>query len=227
MKKNGTFIANSEVIAPAKGKMQWNTSSPEFRANMQYRYDAVVKMGFLRKQANEDIKTLQKHIEFTKKQAMWSSTDVEKDEADIKKIQDTVKAAQAEVNSKAPEITKADENLYYAYKAYILGEEVSTSGNTYVRAFYEWAVSVGVKPTEETFKYISKAMGKKKLSANAIAKNNGEKLTGELSPNAFLDLFYREVMECLKAQNLLRGYTFTTEYANELVKKAMDKFSSK
>ena len=226
MKKNGTFIANNTmngIINVQRGKMQWNTGTPEFRTAMSHRYDALVQLSFLQKQANEDIKTLEKHIEFTKNQAMWSSTDVEKDEADIQKIQEAVASAKAEYKENTPVITEADENLYYAYKTYINGEEKVGSADTYVRAFYEWSASNGLNPTEETFKFIIKAMGKRKLSANAIAKNNGEKLTGELSPTAFFDLFYREIMQCMKAQNLLRSYKFTNEYANELVKKAMAK----
>jgi hypothetical protein len=192
---------------------------------MQYRYDAAVKMADIKVQANEDIKTLQKHIEFTKKQAYYSSTDIEKDEASIKAIQNSVKEAQAEFNANAPEISKEEENLYYAYKASVEGREVVGSADTYLRAFYEWAMSIGVKPTEETFKFITKAMGKKSLSAKAIVKNGGTAFNGALSPTAFFKLFYGEIMACLKAQNLLKGYTFTCDFANTLAKKAAEKKS--
>ena len=226
MKKNGTFTANNTMngkIDIQRGKMQWNTSTPEFRTAMSHRYDALVQLSFLKKQASEDIKTLEKHIEFLKKQPMWSTTDVEKDEADIQKTRDAVASADAEYKAGIPAITEADENLYYAYRTYINGEEKVGSANTYVRAFYEWATSNGLKPTEETFRFITKSMGKRPLTANAIAKNNGEKLNGELAYKTFFELFYREVMECMKAQNLLRSYKFSNEYANELAKKAMAK----
>lgn len=225
MKKN-MFIANSTIIDVAKGKMQWNTANADFRTAMQYRYDAAVKLADIRVQAQSDIKTVKGMIDFTMKQSYYSSTEIDGYNAKIDEIQKSVADATAEFNAKAPAETEADKNLYYAYKAYVLDEEDPMSANTYVRAFYEWADSIGVRPTLETFNFIAKKIGMKKLGAKAIVKANGEQFTGALSKTAFYGLFYAVIMECLKAQNLLKGYTFTCDFANELAKKAAEKKSA-
>jgi hypothetical protein len=222
-----TFENNGKVIDVAKGKMQWNTSSADFRSAMQYRYDAAVKMADIRVQAQTDIKTIKGMIDFTMKQNYYSSTDIDKYNAQIDEIQKATSDADAEFKANAPAETDADKNLYYAYKAYVNDEEIPASGNTFQRAFYEWADFNGMKPTAETFNFISKKIGVKKLGAKAIVKANGEKFTGALSKTAFYTVFYAVIMECLKAQNLLKGYTFTCTFANELAKKAADKKSSK
>ena len=212
MKKTmNTFTANEKILDIARGKMQWNTASADFRSAMQYRYDAAVKMADIRVQAQSDIKTIKGMIDFTMKQAVYSSTDIDSYNAKIAEVQ------------KAPAETDADKNLYLAYKAYVNDEEDPYSGNTFRRAFYEWADFNGMRPTSETFDFIAKKLGVKKLGSKAIVKNNGEKFTGAMTKTAFYSTFYAVVMECLKAQNLLRGYTFTCSYANELAKKAAEK----
>ena len=226
MAKN-TFVNNGKVIDVAKGKMQWNTSSADFRTAMQYRYDAAVKMADIRVQAQTDIKTIKGMIDFTMKQNYYSSTDIDKYNAQIDDIQKATADADAEFKANAPAETDADKNLYLAYKAYVADEEVPASGNTFQRAFYEWADSNGMRPTAETFNFIAKKIGVKKLGAKAIVKANGEKFTGALTKTAFFAVFYAVIMECLKAQNLLRGYTFTCDFANELAKKAAAKKASK
>lgn len=222
MAKN-TFVNNGKVIDVVKGKMQWNTSSADFRTAMQYRYDAAVKMADIRVQAQTDIKTIKGMIDFTMKQSMYSSTDIDNYNAKIAEIQKALSDADAEFKANDPAETDADKNLYYAYKAYVADEEVPASGNTFQRAFYEWANFNGMKPTAETFNFIAKKIGVKKLGAKAIVKANGEKFTGALSKTAFYTVFYAVIMECLKAQNLLKGYTFTCDFANELAKKAAEK----
>lgn len=222
MAKN-IFENNGKVIDVAKGKMQWNTSSADFRQAMQYRYDAAVKMADIRVQAQTDIKTIKGMIDFTMKQNYYSSTDIDKYNAQIEEIQKATADADAEFKANAPAETDADKNLYYAYKAYVNDEEVPASGNTFQRAFYEWADFNGMRPTAETFTFIAKKIGVKKLGAKAIVKANGEKFTGALTKTAFFAVFYAVIMECLKAQNLLRGYTFTCDFANELAKKAAEK----
>ena len=218
-----TFTNNGKVIDVTKGKMQWNTSTSDFRTAMQYRYDAAVKMADIRVQAQSDIKTIKGMIDFIMKQSYYSSTDIDNYNAKIDHIQKATADADAEFKANAPAETEADKNLYYAYKAYVADEEVPASGNTFQRAFYEWADSNGMRPTAETFNFIAKKIGVKKLGAKAIVKANGEKFTGALSKTAFFAVFYAVIMECLKAQNLLKGYTFTCDFANELAKKAAEK----
>ena len=226
-KNNNTFINNGKVIEMAHGKMQWNTANSDFRTAMQYRYDAAVKMADIRVQAQADIKTVKGMIDFTKKQLYYSSTDIDKYNADIEKIQKTVSDADAELKEKAPAETDADKNLYLAYKVYVDNGEDTTTPNTFRRAFYEWADFNGMRPTAETFDFIAKKLGVKKLGSKAIVRNNGEKFTGAMTKNTFYTVFYAIIMECLKAQNLLKGYTFTCEYANELAKKAAEKAAKK
>lgn len=210
MKK--TFVNNGTVIDIARGKMQWNTATEQFRADMQYRYDAEVKLADAKAQAQDDIKTIKNMIDFTMKQTYYSETTIQDYESQIAEIRNGIASMQEEFASKAPEISEADKNLYYAYKAFMNDEEDATSGNTYERAFYEWAVFNGMKPTAETFKFVCKKIGMKKLGAKAIVKANGEKFTGTLSATAFYGLFYAVVMECLKAQNLLKGYEFSYKF---------------
>ena len=224
MKKTmNTFNANEKIIDIARGKMQWNTASADFRSAMQYRYDAAVKMADIRVQAQSDIKTIKGMIDFTMKQAVYSSTEIDAYNAKIAEVQKAVSDAEEELKKNAPTETDADKNLYLAYKAYVNDEEDPYSGNTFRRAFYEWADFNGMHPTSETFDFIAKKLGVKKLGSKAIVKNNGEKFTGAMTKTAFYSTFYAVVMECLKAQNLLRGYTFTCSYANELAKKAAEK----
>ena len=211
MGKN-VFVNNGKAIDVAHGKMQWNTANADFRAAMQYRYDAAVKLADAKAQASDDIKTLRNMIAFAEKQTYVNSTEIDGYNAKIDEINDGIKAMQTEFNAAAPAISDADKNLYIAYRAAMNDEEDELSGNTYQRAFYEWADFNGVKPTAETFNFFCKKIGIKKLSAKAIVKSNGEKFTGALSATAFYTVFYGIVMECLKAQNLLRSYEFTYKF---------------
>jgi hypothetical protein len=206
------FVANNEVISVARGKMQWNTANETFRKDMQYRYDAAVQLADAKAQAQDDIKTINNMIAFTNKQLYIDSSVIAGYEAQIKSIREGISAMQKEFDENAPKVTEADTNLYLAYKAYVLDLEDSTSANTYTRAFYEWAVFNGMRPTAETFAFINKKIGMKKLSAKGIVKANGEKFTDALSKSAFLGMFYAVIMECLKAQNLLKGYEFTYKF---------------
>ena len=212
MANKNVFVASDKVLDIARGKMQWNTATEQFRKDMQFRFDAAVKLADAQAQAQDDIKTINGMISFTEKQAYYSSTDIDAYKAKIQTIKDGIVTMKAEFVANAPVVSDADKNLYYAYRTCMLGEEISTSANTYKRAFYEWADFNGMKPTEETFNYITKQIGKKSLGAKAIVKANGEKFTGELSPTAFYKLFYAVVMECLKAQNLLKGYKFSYKF---------------
>lgn len=222
MAKN-IFIASVARIEVGHGKMQWNTANPEFRTAMQYRYDAAVQMADKRAQAQSDIKTIRGMIDFCEKSSRCDSREIDKYNAQIAEIEKNLADANAEFTKNAPVETEADKNLYYAYKAYVLDEEDPMSANTYTRAFYEWADSIGVRPTLETFNFIAKKIGMKKLGAKAIVKANGEQFTGALSKTAFYGLFYAVIMECLKAQNLLKSYTFECDFAKELAKKAAEK----
>lgn len=215
MKKN-VFVASEKVIDVARGKMQFNAGNAQFRKDMQYRYDAAVQLADKTAQAQDDIKTIKGMIDFTMKQSYYSQTDIDNYNAKIEAIRDGIKAMQAEFAENAPVVSEADKNLYYAYKACMLDEEDTTSGNTYQRAFYEWADFNGMKPTAETFAFISKKIGMKKLGAKSIVKANGEKFTGALSPTAFYGLFYGVIMECLKAQNLLKGYEFNYKFPEKV-----------
>lgn len=206
------FIANDKVINVARGKMQWNTANETFRKDMQYRYDAAVKLADAKAQAQDDIKTINGMIEFTKKQTYVDDRVITGYETQIKSIREGISAMQREFDENAPKNTTVEENLYLAYKAYVLDLEDSVSANTYLRAFYEWADFFGMRPTEDTFKFINKKIGMKKLGAKAIVKAQGEKFTGALSKTAYLGMFYAVVMECLKAQNLLKGYEFSYKF---------------
>lgn len=218
MKK--TFVANESLtINTVRGKMQFNTATPEFRSAMQYRYDAECKIADLRSQCTSDIKTINAMIDFTKKQNYYSTTDIEKYEKQIEDLRKTLSDAEKEIREKAPAITEADENLFLAYRDYVNGEQ-NEYQSQYVRAFYEWATINGLNPSEETFKFIAKKIGMKKMSAKGIIKSNGESFTTNLSKSAFLGMFYAVILEILKSQNLLRSFTFTCDFANELVKKA-------
>lgn len=217
MKK--VFVNNGVVIDVAKGKMQFNTANEQFRKDMQYRYDAAVKLADAIAQANDDIRTIKGMIDFTLKQSYYSTTTIEDYEAQIQALRDGIKAMRKEFDDNAPKVSEADENLYLAYKACMLDEEDTYGGNTYQRAFYEWAVFNGMKPTAETFAFISKKIGMKKLGAKSIVKANGEQFTGALSKSAFFGLFYAVVMECLKAQNLLKSYEFTYKFPTKKASK--------
>ncbi len=218
MSKKNVFINNGQVIDVAKGKMQWNTATEQFRKDMQYRYDAAVKCADTVAQAQDDIKTIKGMIDFTMKQPYYSSTDIDNYNAQIQAVKDGIAKIKEEFAKNAPEISDADKNLYYAYKAYVLDEEDTLNGNTYQRAFYEWAIANGVRPTADTFTFINKKIGMKKLGAKAIVKANGEKFTGALSATAFYGLFYGVIMECLKAQNLLKGYEFNYKFPEKTSK---------
>ena len=220
MAKKNVFVASDKVLDIVRGKMQWNTANEQFRKDMQYRYDAAVKLADAMAQAQDDIKTINGMIDFTMKQSYYSSTDIDNYNAKIQAIKDGIVSMKEQFAKDAPSVSDADKNLYVAYKAYVLDEEEVGSANTYVRAFYEWADFNGMKPSRETFDFINKKIGMKKLGAKAIVKANGEKFTGALSATAFYGLFYGVVMECLKAQNLLKGYEFNYKFPTKDSKKA-------
>ena len=207
-----TFINNGEVINIAHGKMQFNTASEQFRKDMQFRYDATLQLCEAKAQAQDDINTVKRMLDFTMKQPVYSSTDIDGYNAKIESIKASLAKMTTEYNENIPAISKADENLYLAYKAAMNDEEDTLNGNTYQRAFYEWATFNGIRPTEDTFKFITKKIGMKKLGAKAIIKSEGTKFTGALSAKTFYELFYSVIMECLKSQNLLKSYTFTYKF---------------
>lgn len=212
MSTKRTFTANGKVLDIARGKIQWNTANMQFRKDMQYRYDAEVQLADAKAQAQDDIKTIKGMIDFTLKKTYYSQSEIDKLEKDIADIKEGIQKMAEEFQANAPVISEADKNLYLAYKANVTDQEDPFSGNTYKRAFYEWVDFNGMKPTEETFNFINKKIGMKKLGAKAIVKANGEKFTGALSPTAFYGLFYGVIMECLKAQNLLKSYEFNYKF---------------
>ena len=207
MSKN-IFTASTETIATATGKMQWNTATADFRTAMQFRFDGLCKLSDRRSQCADAIKALRDLIHFTEQQVPYTQETVDGYEAQILSLQAETKAIDEEIKNAAPELTAADKNLYYAYRAFMRGEEDATTANTYERAFYEWAHSNGVVPTAETFKFISGKIGVRKMGAKAVAKSKGDKLTDALTQTAFLDVFFRVVMEILKKSNLLKSYEF-------------------
>lgn len=206
------FKNNGKVITSAHGKMQLNTATPEFRTAFQYRYDAKVQLADAKAKAMDDIKTIRAMIALTTGSRDFYEDDVAKYEKQIADINAKITAMSEEYAESAPEIGEHDENLYYAYRSAVDGTEDATTGNTYLRAFYEWCDYYGIVPTSETFEYIARRTGVKKLSAKAIVKANGEKFTGALSKQQFLDLYFCIILELLKKANLLRSYEFKYKF---------------
>lgn len=208
MSNKKTFVASAATIATAEGKIQWNTSTPEFRANMQFRYDGLMKLSDRRAICSDAISGLEKAITATESLPYHSSETIDGYKAQIQTLRDEVKAIDDEIRDNAPALTDADVNLFLAYRSYIDGTEDTTTNNTYERAFQEWCHSNGIVPTTDTFKFLTKQIGVRKLGAKAIIKSNGDDLTGALTKNTFLDLFFRLVMQEMKRANCLRPYEF-------------------
>lgn len=206
--KEKMFTASTIAIETANGKIQWNTSTPEFRAAMQFRYDGLMKLSDRRAVCSDAVAGLRKAIKATESLPYYSSETIDGYNAQIAALNAEVKAIDDEIRANTPAYTEIDENLYWAYRAYMRGTENAESGNTYERAFQEWCHANGIVPTTDTFKFITAKIGCRKLGAKAVVKSNGEELTDALTKNPYLDLFYRLVMQCMKKANCLRPYEF-------------------
>lgn len=222
MKKTFTATENM-IINTANGKMQFNTSSADFRTAMQARYTMRCQYADMATQAQDDIKTINRMIDFTKKQAYYSTTDIENYEKQIEDIRNGLSNAKAELEKAVPAISETEENLYLAYKAWVEGEEDPRTSNTFRRAFYEWAQINGMRPTSDTYEWYAKKIGAGSASNRAIVKNGGTKFTKALSKNAFFKLFFDITLDILVKQNLARPYVFTCNLAQEIARKAAEK----
>lgn len=206
--KEKLFTASTIAIETANGKIQWNTSTPEFRSDMQFRYDGLMKLSDRRAMCSDAIAGLRKAIKATESLPYHSSETIDGYNAQIDALNAEVKAINDEIKENTPAISEHDMNLFYAYRTYMRGVEDTASGNTYERAFYEWCHANGIVPTHDTFKFISSKIGARKLGAKAVVKSNGETLTDALTKTTFLDLFFRIVMQEMKRANCLRPYEF-------------------
>ena len=207
-----TFQHNGKVIKLAEGKMQFNTANAQFRKDFQYRFDAAVQFADKCEIAKDNIKALESVIEFKEKSAFHSSDEVDGLKADIETLKEGIKALKKEFEDNAPTLTEADENLYLAYRDYMEEREDEKNGNTYFRAFCEWADFYGMIPTKAQFAYISKKIGAKKLGNKALIKNNATKFTTYLGSNQFYNLFFATILEILRERNLLRSYEFEYKF---------------
>ena len=205
--KKATFVNNGKVIATSNGKMQFNTATIEFRNAMSFRHNAACVLAQAEREARDRISEIKNAVKVLESSKYFNSADVDALNAEIVGISDALKAMRAEYNDKAPATTDADHNLYLAYRAYITGNDDTI--NSYERAFMEWADYNGMKPTHDTFKFITKSIGAKAASATDIIKNGGTNFTKENVERTFLKLFYAEVLNICVKQNLVKPFAFT------------------
>lgn len=207
--KKATFNANAKEITMGKGNLDLFKSSPKFREKVQLFTDGINKMNDKRLEYSALIATTRNYLEnVVLKSAVVSSTEVDELNAKIEDYKKAVSEITAEILSKMPEYDETDNNLYYAYRTYINGEEDTSTNNTYVRAFIEWLDNAGITPTQKGIAFIMSQIGVKKASAKQTCKSGGTIFTGELGKKQYLDLVYRTIGNMMYKANALKPYNY-------------------
>lgn len=208
MSKKNVFVASSKVISMGKGNIQFNTSTPEFRNKVQLFADGINKMNDKALYYADCIRTDRHSLELYQKGDYVDGAVVAEKEAKIESYKKAVADIRAEIAKKMPTYDDTDEALFYAYRTYVNGEEDTTSGNTYKRAFMEWLDNVGIVPTDKGIAYIMSQIGVKKASAKAMCKNGGTVFTTAMSEKQYLDLVYRTVANLMYKVNALKPFKY-------------------
>lgn len=212
MKKN-TFTASDKVIGLGKGNLDFFKSTDSFREKVQLFADGINTLNDKSLQYRDTIQTEQKALENYLKELYTNSSEIEAREKRIKDLEEAYNAIRTEIREKMPTYDEMDKSLFYAYRTYILGEEDSTSGNTYKRAFMEWLDNAGIVPTDKGISYLMSQMGAKKASAKTMCKNGGTVFTENMGEKQYLELVYRTVATMMYKVNALKKYTY--EYVIE------------
>lgn len=199
------FVSNEKAITMAKGNIQFNTSSEEFRTRVQMFADGINAMNDKALYYSDCVKTARHALELYMKGTYVNSTVVEEKEAEIAKHLEASRAIRAEIAEKMPTYDDIDKNLFYAYRQYILGE---VEYSVYQRAFMEWLDNGGIAPTDKGIKFIASQIGVKKASAKTMCKNGGTVFTTNMSEKQYLDLVYRTVANLMYKVNALKEFKY-------------------
>ena len=213
MSNKKVFVASEKVIVNGKGNLQFNTSTEAFREKVQLFADGINKMNDKALYYRDCIKTAQHSLELYQKGTYVASDVVAEKEAEIEAFRQAVRDINAEIHEKMPTYDDTDKNLFYAYRTFINGEEDTTSGNTYKRAFMEFLDNVGIVPTEKGITFIMAQIGAKKASAKTMCKNGGTKFTDNMGEKQYLELVYRVIATLMYKCNALKPFTY--EYVIE------------
>lgn len=208
MSKKNVFVASSKVISMGKGNIQFNTSAPEFRNKVQLFADGINAMNDKALYYSDCIRTDRHSLELYQKGDYVDGAVVAEKEAEIEAYKKAVADIRAEIAEKMPTYNESDKALFYAYRTFINGEEDTTSGSTYKRAFMEWLDNVGIVPTDKGIAYIMSQIGVKKASAKTMCKNGGTVFTTAMSEKQYLDLVYRTVANMMYKSKALKEFKY-------------------
>lgn len=206
MANKKTFTPSTKEIAKGNGKLQFNTSKPEFRTKVQLFFDGIHKMNDQRRQYQDKINDTKAYLEnVVLKEREVSQAKVDEINAQIDAYRKAVADITADIAERMPTFNDIDKNLFYAYRQFVNDE---CDKSLYNRAFTEWLDFAGIVPTDKGIDFIMSKIGVKKASSNTMIKSGGNKLTDNLAEKAYLDLVYRIVAETMKNSNLLTPYEY-------------------
>lgn len=208
MATKNVFTSNGKSIVLGKGKLQLNTSTPEFRERVQMFADGINQMNDKALYYGECVRTAQKSLELYCKGAYQDGSVIKAKEDEIEQYKQARTDIMNEIRSRMPEYDTTDKNLYYAYRTFINGEEDSKSGDTYKRAIMEWLDKGGITPTDKGIDYLIAKIGVKAASAKTMCKNGGKEFTTNLGEKQFLQLFYRVMATLMYSQNILKEFKY-------------------
>lgn len=220
MSKKNVFVASEKVIGMGKGNLQFNTSSEEFRNKVQLFADGINAMNDKALYYSDCVRTATHSLELYQKGSYVDSSVVEEKEKEIEAYREASRKIRAEIMEKMPTYDEVDKNLFYAYRSFINGEEDTTSGNTYKRAFMEWLDNGGIEPTDKGIKFIMSQMGVKKASAKTMCKNGGTTFTTNMGEKQYLELVYRTVATLMYKTNALKPFVYEYVIEDKKAKKS-------
>ena len=216
MSKKNVFVASSKVIGMGQGNIDFFKSTVAFREKAQMFADGLNKLNDKSRQYKAVIEAEQKSLDFYLKSPMISSTEVEAREQRIADLEAELKVIKEAIREAMPTWDEFDDNLFYAYRTFILGEEDTTSANTYKRAMMEWLDANGMEPSDKGIKFITSQIGAKKASSTTLYKSGGKQFTDNMNKNQYLDMVYRVVAQMMYKVGALKEYTY--EYVAETKK---------
>ena len=216
MSKKNVFVASEKVIGLGRGNIDFFQSTQEFRTKVQMFADGINTLNDKACQYSDFIRTEQKALDNYLKGTYVDGSEVEAREKRIADLKEAYSAIRTEISEAMPTYDDMDKQLFYAYRTHILGEEDTTSANTYKRAMMEWLDNVGIVPTDKGINYIMSQIGAKKASAKAMCKNEGTVFTTNMSEKQFLELVYRVIATMMYKVGALKKYTY--EYVIETKK---------
>lgn len=199
------FVSNEKEIGLGSGKLQFNTSTVEFREKVQLFADGINAMNDKALYYSDCLRTARHSLDLYQKGSFVDGNVVAEKEAEIVGYQNAIREIRAEIMAKMPTYDDVDKNLFYAYRQYVLGE---IEFDLYQRAFMEWFDNANIVPSDKGIKFITSQIGVKKASAKTMCKNGGTEFTTNMSEKQYLELVYRVIATMMYKANALKPFVY-------------------